>query len=443
MEIQIHLTIKGDDGNIKRTEILSQFKRDNLSLQSLGLTLKESKLFLEHLQKVIVLEQAESHLQKERRCAKCSVPHAIKGWHDLTVRTVFGKLALPSPRWYGCRCESGTRVSYSPLAQVLPERTTPELLYLETKYASLMSYGLSVNILSELLPIGKDLNETTLRKHQQRVAERLEKELGEEKTSFIEGCPRKWGALPAPQAPLVVGIDGGYIHAREGQNRKAGWFEAIVGKSGSEDQTQKCFGFVNQFDIKPRRRIYEVLNSQGMQNNQQITFMSDGGDTVRDLQFYLNPESEHILDWFHITMRITVMKQMAKKLPKKEKQSVLKELKKVKWFLWHGNTRKAQEVLEDLDDFIFENMIERGVTVKPLHKLLREFRTYILNNSQFIPNYGDRYRHGEAISTSFVESTVNQVIRKRFVKKQQMRWTQRGAHLLIQTRTKVINDELG
>jgi hypothetical protein len=39
----------------------------------------------------------------------------------------------------------------------------------------------------------------------------------------------------------------------------------------------------------------------------------------------------------------------------------------------------------------------------------------------YIVNYGDRYRNGETISTAFVESTVNEVISKRFVKKQQMR----------------------
>jgi hypothetical protein len=36
------------------------------------------------------------------------------------------------------------------------------------------------------------------------------------------------------------------------------------------------------------------------------------------------------------------------------------------------------------------------------------------------------------VSTAFVKSTVNQVIAKRFVKKQQMRWIPRGVHLLIQ-----------
>lgn len=48
-----------------------------------------------------------------------------------------------------------------------------------------------------------------------------------------------------------------------------------------------------------------------MQMNQAITFLADGGDTVRDLQLYLSPQAEHILDWFHVTMRITVMKQFA------------------------------------------------------------------------------------------------------------------------------------
>ena len=48
-----------------------------------------------------------------------------------------------------------------------------------------------------------------------------------------------------------------------------------------------------------KRRLYEVLQSQGMQLNQQITFLSDGSDTVRDLQLYMSPEAEHILDWFY------------------------------------------------------------------------------------------------------------------------------------------------
>jgi hypothetical protein len=56
-------------------------------------------------------------------------------------------------------------------------------------------------------------------------------------------------------------------------------------------------------------------------------------------------------------------------------------------------------------------------------KAVRAFETYVTNNRAYIPNYGERYRQGKTIATSFVESAVNQVVSKRFVKKQQMRWT--------------------
>ena len=73
---------------------------------------------------------------------------------------------------------------------------------------------------------------------------------------------------------------------------------------------------------------------------------------------------------------------------------------------------------------------------------MEEFHTYIENNGGFIPNYGERYRHGERISTGFVESTVHQVISKRFCKRQQMQWTKRAAHLLLHMRVKTLNHEL-
>lgn len=67
-------------------------------------------------------------------------------------------------------------------------------------------------------------------------------------------------------------------------------------------------------------------------------------------------------------------------------------------------------------------------------KVVREFRGYIVANQAFIPNYGDRYRHNEMISTAFVESTVNYVVSKRFVKKQlgltQKATPERGNELL-------------
>src|SRR5712691_5395556 len=113
----------------------------------------------------------------------------------------------------------------------------------------------------------------------------------------------------------------------------------------------------------------------------------------------------------------------------------------MKWHLWHGNVFRALQIGEDLEEDL--DMLEkRSASIQKLLQAVREFNGYITANEQYMVNYGDRYRNGETISTAFVESTVNEVISKRFVKKQQMRWTKEGAHRLLQVRIQALNDEL-
>ena len=148
-------------------------------------------------------------------------------------------------------------------------------------------------------------------------------------------------------------------------------------------------------------------------------------------------------------MRLTTLTQTAKGLPattslagRTLRDDVVRELERIKWFLWHGNVFQALQelrfVADDLDTAAYES--DDAIAGK-LYKAVQEFATYIERNGGFIPNYGERYRNGERISTGFVESTVNYVVSKRMVKKQQMRWSQRGAHLLLQIRTRVLNGE--
>jgi hypothetical protein len=63
------------------------------------------------------------------------------------------------------------------------------------------------------------------------------------------------------------------------------------------------------------------------------------------------------------------------------------------------------------------------------------------SNAQYLVNYGWRYRRGMPIS-SIGESAGNEVVSLRCAKKRQMRWTNKGAHLLVQVRVAVLNGEL-
>lgn len=170
----------------------------------------------------------------------------------------------------------------------------------------------------------------------------------------------------------------------------------------------------------------------------------DGGDTVRALQHDLSQEAEYILDWVHITMKLTVLDQYAKGVvhhDQKLGECLRDQLERLKWSLWHGQVDKTLGKIEDIV-LLMAPLEETFPQVKAMRKAVDAFRTYIENNGLFIPNYGERYRCGKAIATGFVESTVNQVVSKRFCKQQQMQWSKRGAHLLLQTRVKTLNGEL-
>ena len=436
-----------NDGGEQRCSVM-EMERAELAMETLGLSLAEGKTMLHGVQDFVASQQTLEDLKRRRVCPACGQRHHSKTTGTHTVKTVFGAVAVSNPRWNRCSCQTEGPQTFRPTAAWLQGRTSPELLYLETKWASLIAFEKVADLLKEVLPVGETTNHETVREHLQAVAERMEGELGEERKLREFAAPDTGVDQTLPDGPMTVGIDGGYVRAAH----KQGCFEVIAGRSvvafrraeADPVPPPKCFGFVQTYDEKPRRRLWELMKSQGMQENQQVVFMSDGGEDVRQVQEYLHPNSEHLLDWFHIAMRITVLQQQSKSLQAEKAEAgaaASKQVASVKHLLWHGNVEEALErvgsLLMNLD-----LIRQHAAATEKLSGGVAEFLTYIRNNRESIPNYGERYRQGETISTAFVESTINQVVSRRFVKKQQMQWTLRGAHLLLQARTKVLNDEL-
>jgi len=83
--------------------------------------------------------------------------------------------------------------------------------------------------------------------------------------------------------------------------------------------------------------------------------------------------------------------------------------------------RKRYQALKRIEclEWDLEDWDEDSDTAAKLLAAVQKFGHYIEVNQNAIPNYGDRYRHGETISTSFAESAVNQVASKRMVELQQ------------------------
>jgi hypothetical protein len=252
MRVRIQVVVEPESDAVPVVHEVATLERDGLQPERLGLTLAEAKELLRGVQQTMVAEQVAAFEAQQACCPACGRTRRRNGRHAIVYLTPFGKLRLGSSRFYTCPCQGAApRASVSPLAERLPERTAPELAYLESKFAALMSYGLTVELLAEILPLGEELAKTSVRRQVQRVAERAEGELGDEQFSFIEGCQHDWNQLPRPEPPLIVGLDGGYVHARHPRSRTEGWFEVIAGKVLKDDGDPKCFAFVTNVDTKP------------------------------------------------------------------------------------------------------------------------------------------------------------------------------------------------
>ena len=449
MRVKLQLVISHDDGHEETVTDIITLTKNNQRIEHLGLSLAESKHLLSTLQRHLLQQQLTTFLDMHSTCPDCGTLLKLKARGSRSFRTLFGTCKFSSPRLERCDCKGRQTVSFRPLSALLTEPVAPELLYMEAKWSSLVSYGLSLDALKDFLPLDLSLDVKTVRYDTLKVAKRLEAELGEDQASFIEGEPRAWDLLPPPEGFFTVGIDGGYVRNWCDKKHK---FEVIVGKStrsfdeSEEDRTPslKRFGFVQTLDTKSKRRLYEVLQAQDFQMNQAITFLSDGDDTLRQLQVEMSPKAIHILDWYHVTMKLTVLSQCGKGLMQCEAvlgEAICDQMERLKWSLWHGQVDKALGKIDELETSI-EPFSETYARYAGLVKALLELRTYIVNNRHLIPHYGERYRNGEPIATGFVESTVNEVVSKRFGKKQQMAWSKEGAHLLLQTRVRTLNGEL-
>src|SRR5262252_4991505 len=447
MRVKLQLVMCNDQGDEETVTDIITLNKNHQRIEHLGLTLAESKHLLGTLQQHLLQQQVTTFLDTCSDCPDCGTPLNLKARSRRSFRTLFGTFQFDSPRLEHCDCTRRTTASFRPLAALLTESVAPELLYMEAKWSSLVSYGMSLDALQDFLPLDRTLDVKTVRYDTLKVAKRIEAELGEERSGFIEGDPRDWERLPTPEGVFTVGIDGGYV--RHWVDKKH-HFEVIVGKSilnfqeDEKDRTPslKRFGFVQTYDdAKPKRRLHEVLHAQGLQMNQAMTFLSDGDDTLRALQMEMSPKATHILDWFHLTMKLTVLGQFGKGLVQCEAvlgEAICDQIERLKWALWHGQVDKALGKIDDLETAI-EPFNQTYARFPQLLKALSELRTYVVNNRHVIPKYGERYRHGEAIATGFVESTVNEVVSKRFCKKQQMQWSKEGAHLLLQTRVRTLN----
>ncbi len=200
--------------------------------------------------------------------------------------------------------------------------------------------------------------------------------------------------------------------------------------------------------------IRRSLDAVGRTGDMALTAFTDGCPGLRRILTDAGVTTPPMLDWFHIAMRLQHLKQIANGLPaddparKAAKAVIVEEVERPHWRIWNGKARDAQISIDRIRAVMhhFQGEPDRRRSRAPSRKLwtaLRALDDYLTGQSAWLVNYAERHRAGLRVGTGITEGTANFLVNRRMAKSQQMRWSRRGADLLLRVRYAVYNGMLG
>ena len=299
--------------------------------------------------------------------------------------TAFGTVSVRSPRLMSCPCDSPFYLEtlFSPLAQIIPKRAAPDLLVLQARLAAKMSYRQVVSVMKEFLPSPEKLNHVTVRNRTLRVGAR------------VDGIDLPASEVPPPHTMWSIAIDGGFVRGRE-QARPAS-FEILTGRLSATGVKPFAFACVRAAVPSMANRLAMMLQARTGSCQPQVCMIIDGAIGLQGLHRQMPFPVTPVLDWFHISMRVRYLEQIAKGLHTKSEtehhtKSLLSKLTtKLRWCYWHASFDKAESKIRQalvLCRIIIAETPMSETSLRLLDFRLRDLWAYIESNKPAMIAYG-------------------------------------------------------
>jgi hypothetical protein len=286
-----------------------------------------------------------------------------------------------------------SRRTITPVAEIMPDRCTPEYERTLAKMGSVLPYRRARSLLDEFFPLGDAPEVETIRQRTLHVGARLE---------------RAAVALPTSTPPteaksITLTIDGGHVKAvRSYQGRS---FEVFVAQVSNDGGKQVVFGSMPAEADRQAQQLRGVLRDLGATPQTPVTILSDGADGPRSLgeEASIGP-THHVLDWFHLSMRIQHVAQTVKGWPDataedRQEGARLADIvdQHIRWRLWHGQVQRALDLIGDTLDPLDAMANGAAAAAAKVAGVLRSLETYVSGQSELIIDYA---RPGVAMSRS-------------------------------------------
>jgi len=434
MRWALRLVETGVEGEARCTDIMEIIRPDDLEdIADLGLTLVEAKLLQARVQQEISAAQARGHAVRRPNCRSCRGTGHLKDYRDHRIATLFGQVTVRLPRYRCAECRAGEAGVGWPSNC----RSTPELDQLQAHLSALMTYRVAASVLEQMFPVDAGKSHETLRTHTLKLGEQLQ--------------DRAVIAPTTAATAIAISVDSTFIRSCEDGERH---LEVRLGNVETETGGRQVFGAVAKADTDIVELIRRNLTAVGQTDDTELTGFTDGCPALRSILAAAGVAQPPILDWFHIAMRLQHLKQIAGGLSTDDaaraaaKTVIVEEVERLRWRLWNGKAKDAQISIGRIRKVMhaFQGELGSRRSDAPSRKLwtaLAKLDGYLSGQSKWLVNYAERHRAGLRVGTALTEATANFLVNRRMNKSQQMRWTRRGADLLLQVRCAVYNGTLG
>ena len=227
-------TVNDGDG------VLAVVERRDCSLAQLGLTLAEGRSLLAKVQAELVSKQVEWWLSGQTHCRRCGAALSHKDSRSTVLRTVYGKVTVKSARLWSCACQRTARTPrrvVHPLSKALTNRVTPELEYLQAKWAAHLPYRQATAMLKEVLPLDKGISFSGARDRIHTLGKELDADIERD----IAKLPQAVADVQVRESSHVasVSVDSAWLRHCDSERGLGRHVNIVAGRATFTDGTPK------------------------------------------------------------------------------------------------------------------------------------------------------------------------------------------------------------
>lgn len=375
MRLIIEARLEDNQASSAATEaatIVAVVERQDRSVDGLGLTLAEGRALLAEVQSVLVSHQAAGWMTDQLSCSRCGSALAHKDSRSIVMRTVFGKVEIQSPRLWTCSCgakQGEPRRSMSPLSKAVPQRATPELEYLQAKWAAHLPDRQATDLLHEVLPLDKGISLGSTRRRILAVGHALDAQI--ERDIVSRPKPEQGDHVRESISVGCVSVDSAWLSfsssprsrkaERDLAELKSPWTKKIIqerhvnivaGRATFAGRTPRLYAYVHKQVPSAAARLDQFLHTSGVGPTERVTVISDDAGEFEKAVQCSELARGRILDWFHIAMKFKDAENSvfgSATIEPLQRESVTTEIEHAKWLVRHGKGGKSVARIKALD----------------------------------------------------------------------------------------------